>query len=59
MVYRTASKEEQVQVPLRVPRKLRERLQKEARRRAVSVNFLGERALADAVDRWEKEKISQ
>lgn len=48
---------DQVQVALRVPIELRERMVKEAARRAVSINYLGERALSDALTKWEKEKL--
>ena len=49
--------DEQVQIAFRVPAELRARFVAEASRRAVSNNYLGERALEDALDRWEKEKL--
>jgi predicted HicB family RNase H-like nuclease len=58
MAYRPANTEDQVQIQIRLPRTLRERLHQEARRRAISVNFLAERAIANAIDQWEKEKVS-
>lgn len=49
---------EQAQIAARVPIELRDRLNAEADRRAVSVNLLMERMLVDALPRWEKEKLS-
>lgn len=48
--------EERVQLQFRLSTDLRDRLRTEADRRAVSINFLIERALDESVTRWEKEK---
>jgi predicted HicB family RNase H-like nuclease len=48
--------EERVQLQFRLTESLRDRLRKEADRRAVSINFLIERALEEGVTKWEKEK---
>jgi predicted HicB family RNase H-like nuclease len=48
--------EERVQLQFRLSTDLRDRLRREADRRAVSINFLIERALDESVTRWEKEK---
>lgn len=50
--------EEQKQIQLRLPAQTRERLRAEADRRSVSVNFLGERAIEQALDKWEKQKLA-
>jgi predicted HicB family RNase H-like nuclease len=58
--YRPRSEEpatEQAQIQLRIQTNLRDRLQREASRRGVSVNFLGERALEVMVTQWEKQKL--
>jgi predicted HicB family RNase H-like nuclease len=47
----------QVQMYLRIPKALRQRFQAEAKRRAVSMNLLGERAIEEALTRWEKEDM--
>jgi hypothetical protein len=49
--------DEQVQVQFRAPAALRKRLYDEAARREVSVNYLIERAVIHALDRWEKDKL--
>ena len=51
------SADEQAQLNLRVPAILRERIQKEATRRTVSVNLLAQRALEEALTKWEKQKL--
>lgn len=48
--------EERVQLQFRLTESLRDRLRREADRRAVSINFLIERALEEGVTKWEKEK---
>lgn len=48
--------DERVQLQFRLPESLRDRLREQADRRAVSVNYLIERALTESVTRWEKEK---
>ena len=48
--------DERVQLQFRLPESLRDRLREQADRRAVSVNFLIERAIEESVGRWEKEK---
>ena len=48
--------DERVQLQFRLTESLRDRLRKEADRRAVSINFLIERALEESVLKWEKEK---
>jgi len=48
--------EERVQLQFRLSTDLRDRLRAQADRRAVSINFLIERALEESVLRWEKEK---
>jgi predicted HicB family RNase H-like nuclease len=48
--------DERVQLQFRLTESLRDRLRKEADRRAVSINFLIERALEESVVKWEKEK---
>lgn len=55
--YRRISDEEQVQLQIRLPLALRDRLNREADRRAVSVNLLAERAIEQALDGWEKQKL--
>jgi hypothetical protein len=45
-----------VQMQVRLPPKLRNRLQKEAARRAVSKTLLVERAIQESLDRWEQEE---
>lgn len=49
--------EDRVQMQIRLPLKLRKRLQKEADRRYVSKCLLAERALIEGLDRWEKEEL--
>jgi predicted HicB family RNase H-like nuclease len=46
-----------VQLQFRLTTDVRDRLRAEADRRAVSINFLIERALDEGLARWEKEKI--
>jgi predicted transcriptional regulator len=48
--------EGRVQMQVRLPKKLRTRLQKEADRRYVSKVLLVERALTESLDRWEQEE---
>jgi predicted HicB family RNase H-like nuclease len=48
--------EERVQLQFRLTTDLRDRLRVQADRRAVSVNYLIERAIEDAVVKWEREK---
>jgi predicted HicB family RNase H-like nuclease len=48
--------EERVQLQFRLTADLRDRLRRQADRRAVSINYLIERALEEGVVRWEKEK---
>lgn len=48
--------EERVQLQVRFLPEDRERLEREAERRGVSKNYLVERAVCEALDRWEKEK---
>ena len=50
--------EKQAQIQLRLRVKTRKRLRAEAARREVSVNFLGERAIEQALDVWEKQKLA-
>ena len=60
MSYRARSDEsadEQAQLSIRVPVMLRERLQKEAARRTVSLNLLAQRALEESLVKWEKQKL--
>ena len=45
-----------VQMQVRLPLKLRKRLQKEADRRYVSKALLVERALTESLERWEQEE---
>jgi predicted HicB family RNase H-like nuclease len=49
--------EQRVQLQVRFQAEDRERLEREAERRGVSKNYLVERAVCEALDRWEKEKI--
>ena len=49
--------DERVQLQVRFTPEDRERLEKEAARRGVSKNYLVERAVCEALDRWEKEKL--
>ena len=49
--------ENRVQIQVRLPKKLRGRLQKEADRRYVSKCLLVERALAESLTRWEAEDL--
>lgn len=46
-----------VQIQIRLDPKLKKRLQKEARRRAVAANLLAERAIEEGLGRWEQEKL--
>lgn len=48
-----------VQIQIRLPLSLRRRLDAEAKRRAVSRNFLAERAISEALERWEVQPITQ
>jgi predicted HicB family RNase H-like nuclease len=48
--------DERVQLQFRLSTDLRDRLRAQAERRAVSVNYLIERAIEDAVVKWEKER---
>jgi predicted HicB family RNase H-like nuclease len=48
--------DERVQLQFRLTTDLRDRLRTQADRRAVSVNYLIERAIEDAVVKWEREK---
>lgn len=59
MAYRVpTAKEEQTQLQFRLSSVNKERLMKEAQRRAVSVNLLVERACVEALGRWEKQKLT-
>jgi predicted HicB family RNase H-like nuclease len=51
------SADDQAQLSIRVPVMLRERLQKEAARRTVSLNLLAQRALEECLTKWEKQKL--
>lgn len=58
--YRSRAAEQatdQTQMQVRLSTVVRERLRNEADRRAVSVNLLVERAIEDALTRWEKQKL--
>ena len=48
---------EQAQIQIRLTTELRDRLQREAERRTVSVNFLAERALSESLEKWEQQKL--
>lgn len=52
------SADEQKQIQFRLHTGLRKRLYAEAARRGVSVNFLIERSLVDALGKWEKQKLA-
>jgi predicted transcriptional regulator len=47
---------ERVQMQVRLPAPLLKRIEKEASKRVVSKTFLVERALVEALDRWEADK---
>lgn len=47
----------QAQIQFRISTTLRDRLFKQAARRGVSVNYLIERALEDAMPKWEKQRL--
>ena len=49
---------EQAQIQFRLSNGLRSRLHAEAERRDVSVNYLIERSLVDALTKWEKQKLA-
>jgi predicted HicB family RNase H-like nuclease len=53
----TTNGDGRVQLQFRLTTDVRDRLRAEADRRAVSINFLIERALDEGLARWEKEKI--
>ena len=58
--YRPRSDEpaaEQAQIQFRLPVALRDRLQGEAVRRMVSVNYLIERAIEESLDLWEGQQL--
>jgi predicted HicB family RNase H-like nuclease len=48
--------DERVQLQFRLSTDLRDRLRAQAERRAVSVNYLIERAIEESVTKWEKER---
>lgn len=48
---------ERIQMQVRLPAMVSKRLEKEAARRVVSKNFLVERAIAEALERWESEAL--
>ena len=50
-------KNERVQMQIRLPAKIRLRLEKESERRTVSKNFLVERAIEEMLEQWESEKL--
>lgn len=50
--------DEQAQIQIRLASDLRDRLQAEASRRVVSVNYLAERALEEMVAKWENQKLT-
>lgn len=54
---RRLSTADDVQLQIRIPFELRERLSAEALRRTVSVNLLAERALIQALDQWEEQPL--
>lgn len=56
--YPMTDPDELVQIQVRLPRSLRMRLADEADRRMVAKALLVERALAEALDRWEREPIA-
>jgi len=54
---RSVNPDEQVQLQWRTDTKVRQRLQAEADRRQMSVNYLIEQAVVTALDQWEREKL--
>lgn len=50
-------KNDRVQLQIRLTPVIRKRLEREAGRRMVSKNFLAEKAIEDALVRWEKEDV--
>ena len=50
--------DEQAQIQIRVATHIRDRLQAEAARRVVSVNYLAERALQEMLVKWENQKLT-
>lgn len=57
MSYRPRVDSKQTQVSVRLPTALRERLQKEAARRTVSLSLLIQTALEESLTKWEKQKL--
>ena len=58
--YRSRSDEpatEQAQLQIRLPRDVRRRLDREAARRVVSVNYLAEKAIESSLDLWEAQRL--
>jgi predicted transcriptional regulator len=51
-------KNERIQIQIRLTTATRRRLEKQAAKRLVSKNLLAERAIEEALDRWEAEKES-
>jgi predicted HicB family RNase H-like nuclease len=52
-----AEEDQRVQVQFRLSSGAKRRLRREADRRQVSTNFLIEKALDEALAKWEKEKL--
>jgi predicted HicB family RNase H-like nuclease len=57
MIMRPKEYDGRVQLQFRLEPKLKEKLQKEAKRRQVSTNYLLETALEEALTKWAKEKL--
>jgi hypothetical protein len=55
--YRRSVSDDEVQLQIRLPQSLRDRLIAEATRRTVSTNLLAERAIEQSVAAWEKQKL--